>query len=222
MSTAQYIVNDLEALEWCNKLHDEGFELKMTWDGGGDSGWVDFVVDKATLSEEDETFINYLRDKCYEELDYGSWAGEFYASGYATFDPGHKAFVGIDDYSEDDSINKECELRIAIPKDVWFDSVEIMVQDESVEVTADIIVRNGFKTDAHTAAEAALEKSIQDQVNEIVSDIDNYRSMWEEINLSPSDFTLEGDEMVHVMKDISVGVYISDEKEIFINLDTEE
>lgn len=224
MSTprATYEITDEKALEWCAKLTAEGIDLKMTWDGGGDSGWVNFEVDKSDMTDEDNEMVEYLREKCYEELDYGSWAGEFYASGEATFDPEQKAFVGIDDYSEDDSINKECELRIAIPKDIWFDSVEIMIQDEEIEVSVDIIVRNGFKTPDHTAAEQALEQSIHDQVCEIVSDVNNFRSMWEEINLSPSEFTLQGDEMVHIVEDISVGTYNSDVKDVFINLDTEE
>lgn len=222
MNTASYEINDLAALAWCKKLDAEGIDLTMNWDGGNDSGWVTFEIDKAELTEEDHNMISYLENKCYDELDYGSWAGEFSANGQATFDAEQNAFVGTDYYSEDDSITKDCELRIAIPKDVWFDSVEIMVQDEEISVSVDIIVRNGFKTEAHTKAEEDLGTAIQDQVCDIVADVADFRSMWEEINLSPSDFTLTGDEMVHVMKKISVGIFDEDEKSIFINLDNEE
>ena len=222
MSTASYEITNETALAWCKKLHEEGITLNMHWDGGGDSGWVEFQIDKSNLTEEDNEMIAYLENKCYDELDYGSWAGEFSATGDAAFDPEQNAFVGTDYYSEDESITKSCALRIAIPQQVWFDSVEIMVEDEEINVSVDIIVRNGFKTEAHTAAEEALVISIQDQVSDIVSDVQNFRSMWEEINLSKADFKLDGDEIVHIMNEISVGVYEEDEKGIFINLDNEE
>lgn len=222
MSTASYEITDLAALAWCKKLDADGIDLTMNWDGGNDSGWVTFEVDKADLTEEDNNMIAYLENKCYDELDYGSWAGEFSANGQATFDAEQNAFVGTDYYSEDDSITKDCELRIAIPKDVWFDSVEIAIHDEEIEVSVDIKVRNGFKTEAHTKAEQALETAIQDQVCDLVADVNNYRSVWEEFTLLPSDFTLIGDEMIHIKEDISVGIYDEDEKSVFINLDTEE
>lgn len=222
MSTASYEITDHAALAWCHKLHAEGILLNMHWDGGGDSGWVEFQIDKSDLTEEDSAMIAYLENKCYDELDYGSWAGEFSATGDAEFNPEENAFIGTDYYSEDDSITKACELRIAFPKDVWFDSVEIMVQDDEIVVDVDLIVRNGFKTEAHTAAEEAMRVAIQDQVNDIIADVDHFRSMWEEINLSKDDFKLEGDEVVHIVGHISIGVFDEDEKSIFINLDNVE
>lgn len=227
MSIAQYTVTDETALAWCNKLHAEGIELNMHWDGGGDSGWVEFQIDKADLTDEDREMISYLENKCYDELDYGSWAGEFYASGDAAFDPEQNAFVGIDSYSEDTSLDVDCELRIAVSKDVWFDQIEIALEDEEINAKVDVIVRNGFKTDVHHAAEKALATSIEEQVNIIITEKvekvgHEYRSMWEQITLSKNDFTLEGDEMVHTLKSLSVGIYESDDKSIFINLSNEE
>lgn len=228
MSTvATFEINDLEALVWCKKKHEEGRTLNMHWDGGGDSGWVDFQIDGDT-TEEDQLFIDFLRDKCYNELDYGSWAGEFSASGDAEFDPEQNAFVGTDYYSEDDTTTVNCELKIEIPADVWFDSVEIMIQDEEVEVSVDLVVRNGFKTQAHDTVQKSLEVSIKNQVQEIINDYvenDNrqeFRSMWEEINLSKSDFTLDGNVMKAVLTEISLGTWENEEKDIFINLDNAE
>lgn len=225
MSKASYEITDASALEWCKRKTEEGIELRMTWDGGNDSGWVDFQID-GDRTDEDNEFIEFLTNKCYEELDYGSWAGDFSANGEAIFNPTENAFIGTDYYSEDDTITQECALRIAIPKDIWFDSVEIAIQDEEIRVNTDLVVRNGFKTPAHTEIENALDESIKDQVNEIVKEVElaghEYRSMWEEVNLSKADFTLEGDELVHVVNSIGVGCYQTDEKDIFINLDNEE
>lgn len=219
-----------EIREWADKLTADGHELKMTWDGGGDSGWVNFLIDdEEATNREDQDKIDTLIEICYEELDYGSWAGEFSASGEVVYDSDTKSFSGTDFYSEDDSVTVSQELVFSIPKHLWFDSVEIAVQDSEINVTAEIIVRNGFKTEEHTKAERDLEDSISEQVNFIISNyqaenIDGYeyRSMWEEFNLSKSDFTEKDNNMVATVDSISIGVYNESEREIFINLNNED
>lgn len=217
-------LTDGEVMAWADKMHAEGFELKMTWDGGGDSGWVDFECDKDNLTEEDTAMIEILRDICYEELDYGSWAGEFSANGEAIYDPETKCFEGTDFYSEDDQVSVDCDIEVRIPKDLWFDRIEIMIQDEEAIVSTDIIVNNGFKIDRHTEAENAINESVSDQVDEIINKVEGYeyRGMWEEITLNRSDFVIEGDEAVAHIHKIDVGIYRTEEKEIFINLNPEE
>lgn len=42
--------------------------------------------------KEDNEFTNTLVDLMYDELDYGSWAGEFSASGTAILQPRNKVF----------------------------------------------------------------------------------------------------------------------------------
>ena len=212
-----------KAAAWADALVEQGIELKMTWDGGGDSGWVDFVVDKDDLTEEDNEMIDILRSYCDEELDYGSWAGEFSASGEAIYNSETKCFEGTDYYSEDDSISVDCDIEVKVPKDLWFDSIEIMIEDEAVHVTSDIIVNNGFKIDGHNEAEEEINESVSDQVDDIIKSkcTHEYRSMWEEITLNRSDFVIEGDYAVAHINKISIGIYNSDEKEISINLNPE-
>lgn len=224
------ILDSGEIKEWADKLTADGHELKMTWDGGGDSGWVNFLIDdEEATSNEDQDKINILIEICYEELDYGSWAGEFSATGEVVYDSDTKSFSGTDYYSEDDSLPINEEVEIVIPKDIWFDSVEISIQDEEINVSSDLIVKNGFKTEAHKKAEEALEEHVRMQVDLIVSNFQSnhdegyeYRSMWDEINLSKSDFTLKGDNMVATVDSLSIGVYKESEREIFINLNNED
>ncbi len=212
--------------EWADRLTAEGRELKMTWDGGGDSGWVDFLIDdSAAETEQDIEYSELLRDMCYSELDYGSWAGEFSAAGECIYNPTSASFEGTDYYSEDDTVTGPCEIRIALPKDIWFDSIEIMIQDEEITADVDLIVRNGFKTEAHTEAEKALATSLEEQVNAAINPIlgdREFRSMWEEINLSKSDFTIEGDEQVHILKELSVGTSLDEDRVISITLTNED
>jgi hypothetical protein len=34
-----------EIIDWCNQTVDDRKELKFTWEGGGDSGWANLVLD---------------------------------------------------------------------------------------------------------------------------------------------------------------------------------
>ena len=52
------------------------------------------------------------------ELDYGSWAGDFSANGEAVYDSKEKAFVGTDYYSETESVPVKVSIPINIPKDL--------------------------------------------------------------------------------------------------------
>jgi len=220
-------LTDGELLAWADKMDAEGFELKMTWDGGGDSGWIVFECDKTELTDEDEAMIELLKNICDNELDYGSWAGEFSASGEAIYNSYTKCFEGMDYYSEDHEIKRDCAIKVTIPEDLWFNSIEIAIQDEEINVTTDIIVRNGFKTDLHTRWESEINQDVEDQVqevvNKVVKDGHEYRSMWEEITLTASDFTSNSDGTKTAMiTSIDVGVFESDEKEICINLKPEQ
>jgi hypothetical protein len=122
-------------LRWCKEQVEAGRELKLCWEGGGDSGWAYFQIDGQTV---ENTFTEKLTDMMYAELDYGSWAGEFSAQGEATFDADIKAFVGTDYYSETANTSIESDIIVSVPKDIWFDNIRISVDiqegDNNVEV----------------------------------------------------------------------------------------
>jgi hypothetical protein len=219
MSTAKYEITNKAVLAWCKDLHEQGFDLTMTWDGGNDSGFVEFIVDKSDKTDQDLEYIEYLENQCYDELDYGSWAGEFHAQGEASFDPEQNAFVGTDYYAEDTDIKLDCNIRLAVPKDVWFDRLEVHIEDYDINVSSDLVIINGFKSSGHDAAVINLNNSIHDQVDDIISGIENYRSMWTDITVDYSEFTPEGDEMVHYIYSLEVGTEDATEKGIHISLE---
>lgn len=218
MSCAKYEITDEAVLAWCKDLHEKGYELAMSWSGGNDSGFVEFILDKPDKTDQDFEYIEYLESECYDQLDYGSWAGEFSAEGTAMFDPIENAFVGTDYYYEDTTETVACNLRLAVPKDVWFDRLEMHIEDHDINVTSELIVTNGYKTLGHEIAQDNLNESVQDQVNDIIADIDNYRSMWVDISVNYNEFTPEGDEMVHYLTSLEVGTEDGDEKGIYISL----
>lgn len=215
--------------EWADKLTAEGKELRMTWDGGGDSGWVDFLIDDKEPAEGiDADNAELLRDMCYSELDYGSWAGEFSATGEAVYNPEASAFVGTDYYSEDEQEDCNKQITVTIPSDIWFDRLDITVQDEEINIQTDFIIRNGFnfpdKTQIEQNLTDDLESKFREAVDEFIKETGHeYRSVWEEISLPFTAFTDMGNGTRQAVIDgFSVGTYNSSEKDIIINVKNEE
>jgi hypothetical protein len=154
---------------WAKKLHEDGNTLVLHWDGGGDSGWVHFEVDGRDLSTPE---IEFLINWCYDELDYGSWAGEFSASGEAVYNPEEEAFIGIDCYSTEEyvSINDEDAIVFIVPASIKVDSVEINIEADGDEANINVEIRitHGFKTPEYRAIETKLQEEIEAKYYQIV------------------------------------------------------
>jgi hypothetical protein len=214
-------------LEWCNKQVDDGHELSIHWEGGGDSGWAHFQIDGKDVENE---YTEYLVNKMYEVLDYGSWAGEFHATGEAVYNKEEQAFVGIDDYSEDDTVSRDCNIVIQVPKDLWHDNLSISIEGEDGGVP-DIIcrfgVKNGFLSGKHIMFIEGLEKKMEKEVESVINDFINnsttdYRSIWETINLEPKDGVLKGDFLEYTINSLNIGTISSDEKDVYLEITADD
>lgn len=162
------IISATEIIDWCDKQVAEGKEITLCWEGGGDSGWVYFEVDGVQAEGEE---IEALVDMMYNELNYGSWAGEFSANGRADYDPTTKCFEGIDYYSEDDWTDSTFEEPFAfyIPGTYGFDSIEYNIEgnfedDFRVEITFNIV--NGFITPELRELENEMSEAIKEKLFE--------------------------------------------------------
>jgi hypothetical protein len=212
-----------EIIKWLDEQVAEGKEVSMGWEGGGDSGWVYFEVDGEKV---DNDFTHALVNHMYDYLDYGSWAGEFSASGKAVYNPENKCFEGTDYYSEDSSVNYPCSIVLKIPDDVWFDRIEWSAEgetEEKVYVDVELIVRNGFKTDRHEEIETMLKKSFDDQLDKVVDRFINagemeYRNVWDNGSIENPQFTKKNNKLVHTIPSISIGTCESQDKDICLNL----
>jgi hypothetical protein len=223
---AQKLTATSDLIKWCDEQVAQGKKLAMAWEGGGDSGWAYFKIDDEHADENDE--INQLLDKLYDTLDYGSWAGEFSASGEAIYDPVEKAFVGTDYYSEDDTYYFDYPIKITVPKSLWFDALEYNFEDENVKVDVAFIIRNGFLTDLHTEIANQIEENLEEQVEQGIQayiEIENgteYRSIWQNERFNRDQFKEEGDNLVAVIEQLNIGTCTTDEKGIYLELITEE
>lgn len=220
MPKKKILKTQLSLIEWCDQQVKEGKELKIKWEGGGDSGWTYFQIDGEEVTNEyTEALVNLM----YNQLDYGSWAGEFSANGEAVYNPENKCFEGDDHYSEDTSIAWELGAIIRIPKSIWFDTVVIEVDGyDNASSHIDITVRNGFVTEEHTNLQKQLEEyldSMLEQATENFSKSHDLRSVWMSMAINGSDFKKDGEDLIFQIENVDLGSYESTDKEIILELE---
>ena len=164
----------------------------------------------------------------YDQLDYGSWAGEFSANGYAIYSTEEKAFVGIDTYSEDDTYCFPHPMKITVPKSLWFDSLEYNFEGENPVVSVVFTIRNGFLTDLHTKVASQIEENLEKQIEEGIEAYNNmedateYHNIWQNNGFTRSEFIEEGDNLVAIIKNLNIGTSRSEEKYVCLELITQE
>ena len=214
----------LTLVEWCDEQVKKGHELTLHWDGGNDSGWCHFTMDGKELENE---YTERIVDWMYDELDYGSWAGEFSAQGEATYDTIEKAFVGTDYYSEESTESVEANIEVRIPKSLWFSQLSIRFEadcaDSEVVADCNFLISNGFFTPEHTEAEQALSIDLKDKVDQEVSKYISQRDfagIWQGITLTPADFTSaeNSDVQTATIKSLEFRYQEGEDKEIFLNI----
>ncbi len=214
-------------LEWCNKQVDEGNELKICWSGGGDSGWAHFQIDGEDV---DNQYTAYLVDKMYELLDYGSWAGEFSAEGEAVYNKENQSFEGVDYYSEDETVLRDCNIVIQVPKDLWHNNLSISIEGndgERTRIEARFGIKNGFLSGKHIMFIEDLEEKMQVEVDAVIDDFINnsttdYRGIWETINLEPKDGVLKEDFLEYTINSLNIGTISTDEKDVYLDITADE
>jgi len=209
-----------QLLEWCDKHHAEGKTLSIHWNGGSDDGWIHFEINGVECGEPE---AEALVDKMYSELDYGSWAGEFSASGQADWNPEEKAFLGTDYYSETDSTDADADVEVRVPKYIPFDEIHISTQDEEVDTTTSIMIINGFIHPETQAVEEKLNQTLQLKFSEaidkaVAENNQELESAWGIYRLLRSDFKEDGDELVAKIELVQYSFREVTEKDVEINL----
>jgi len=198
-------------VQWCKNLHEAGNELTMKWEGGGDSGWVYFEVDGESTDNE---YTRALIDQMDNTLNYGSWAGEFNASGEATYDAEKNAFEGTDFYGEDTNEVLDVDVMLRVPKKLWFDTLHVEIEanyDETPQMSVRTLIKNGFLSDQHTVFCSNLEEVLKDE----------FRSCTDSWILERADAVESGDDLLFYIKQVDISVTTNDEKDIMLELDEE-
>jgi hypothetical protein len=211
-----------DIIKWCDEQVAEGYELKICWEGGGDSGWCWFEIDGLQCSTPE---AEWLIDKMYDTLDYGSWAGEYSANGEAVYDAGSKEFEGTDYYSTDEEYqySPNQPFIIKIPKDIHFDSVHIECEGEAYEFHINASVRNGFFTPEAEEVFANIEKEMNKWCPQVLEEIesnikDEIQSCWHDEDILKDEFDDKGDHYEYVYDSFTYRTYETEDKSICINL----
>jgi len=215
-----------ELIEYLDQLVLEGKEVKLGWEGGGDSGWCWFEVDGEKIGGyggEDKK-IDALVDYMNDYLDYGSWAGEFSANGEAVYDIKSKSFTGTGHYGEDNTVEYDCDIQIHIPKSLWFDQFEIAIEAEECNVNSTFHMINGFTTPEHTKFTLEFDDLFQNQLDKVTTNFHNdptqneFVDIWHNYDLMRSDFENDGDDLIYQINSIPIGTRNNEEKEIYLEL----
>jgi hypothetical protein len=213
-------------VQWCKELHEGDNELTMRWEGGGDSGWVYFEIDGETVDNE---YTRALVDRMDDVLDYGSWAGEFQASGSATYNPETNSFEGIDHYGEDQGDYLDIDFTVKIPKKFWFETLHVEIEknyDDGSNMSVRFIIKNGFITDQHTDFCRKLEETLSRDFDDLFDSYESrkgydFRSCNYEWILEKTDAVENENAYIFKLKQVEFSVMSNDEKHIVLQLDEE-
>ena len=213
-------------VQWCKNQTDQGNEIKLVWEGGGDSGWVHFESDGEDI---DNIYTRCLVDRIEDTLNYGSWAGEFNASGEAIYNPKTNAFEGTDFYGEDTGEVLDVDFTVRVPKKLWFDTLHVEVEanyDETPEMSVRTLIKNGFLTDEHTEICSNLESTLKDVFDALFSNYDSpngyeFRGCTDSWILERSEAVEEGDELVFKITKVDIQIMTNEERNIVLELDEE-
>ena len=187
-----------DVIKWCDEQSQNGNKVAICWEGGGDSGWVYMEVDGQQASSEE---ADWLVDRMCDILDYGSWAGEFNASGRATYDAETKVFEGDDIYSEDSSEEVELKedqiIKIKIPKRYFFEELRVEFDNilDGGSVTVTPVVRNGIINSELIVVCESMEDQIREKAVEILNNATSSDySGWQTENFTVSELEDEDPE----------------------------
>lgn len=213
-------------IEWCDEQANGGNTLSIVWEGGGDSGWVYFEVDGQSV---DNQYTEALVDYMEQELDYGSWAGEFTANGRAVYDTETKSFEGTDYYGEDENEVLDTDIKIALPKSLWFDTLHVEVechQEENCRISVSTLVKNGFLIPKHSDFCSNLEKELQDEFDNVIDNYDDpdheFRYCSDSWILDRSEGVALGDDLIFSITKLDVSVSNTSERQIVLDLNDQD
>ena len=209
-----------EIIDHCDTLTANGQNLSVSWDGGGDSGWFELKLDdepKGELNDLEDLIVELVSD----ELGYGSFAGEFSTSGSVAYNRETRCFEGLDTYSESTGDSHLCTIEVRVPKDIWFDRINLFIQCEDCEVmqtSASFFVNNGPRIEAHAVAEEIIAAALGENVKIEISDMQDNVYVSQDITIRANEFEVKEDTLCFTITEFDYSYEDSHSKEITIHL----
>ena len=213
---------ELSLRQQLDALAAQGKEIKVTWEGGNDSGGYSLFIDGAEANYDAEA--NY-GDVAYDEIvdfisdtmDYGSWAGDFSADGSVVYNSDEGAFIGegkeVESYS---GCLEDISIEIRLPKALNFDSFEIITEGthcwDELSTDCKFIISNGPVFPEHIQIEHDMNNYVMESITHILETDKACKD--EEIGwvyndwfISREKFKEDGNELVYVIDNIDFSFF---------------
>lgn len=198
-----------------DELYKEGKEIKVKWEGGNDSGGYTVYLDGEELAWGDP-FGEAVSDAVSDTMDYGSWAGDWWADGEACYSPEEEAFVGSGKEVTNDTEVLDDSITIRVPKILNFESINIdttgdfIGSDGGVSASVRFVINNGPVFEEHTKLETQLSDYISEQILDLTDAMSlgedkEIQSCYNDWVINREDMREEEDHLVFEINDISVG-----------------
>ena len=213
--------------EILDAIESQGKEIKFTWQGGNDDGSFQLLIDDEEIEESDEyPWAGKVMDRIADELDYGSFAGDFNTNGDLIYSDGH--FTGIDFNSTTEGdllkLSEDEHIRIEVPEYLWFDKLIINTEgyfDESdLTVTVDFRITNGPIVDHHVEKEDDISNFLSKQIITFLGNIDyqdvNY--VYNDWSFDFNDGVIEDDKRVFFIDEIQYNYELEESREIDVEI----
>ena len=192
-------------------LASQGKEIKVTWEGGNDSGGYNLFIDGDEVNYGDEVFYEIV-DVISDTIDYGSWSGDYFADGSVVYNSDEGAFIGEgkDTESEGGMIG-EIAIEVRVPKILNFDSVEILTEGtlcwDELNSTCRLAVSNGPVFQEHAEAQEDLRDRIIESVIHILETHPECKDeeigyVYNEWSIRRDLFKEDGDDLVYIIDEI--------------------
>lgn len=225
-------MNMEKLIQWCDQQAASGKTLELKWDGGNDSGWVYMECDGEQLDEDVYPEAAWLINAMYDQLDYGSWAGDFSASGSASYCSESKMFEGVDNYSETENqdFTLKTPLSLTVPKKYGFESIDIHIEstpEEETRIEVRFNLRNGMLHPDLSTMQVSIEESLKNQYDAAVQELidtaviefwDNIDSCWDNQLLQRAEAAEEKDHLFFMITEITLSMRTNEEKGVCIDL----
>lgn len=203
--------NQLSLRQKLDALAAEGKEIKITWEGGSDSGGYSLFVDgqQGGYGDDIDIMSDDVIDIISDSIGYGSWDGDFSADGEVIYNADEGAFIGEgkDTESEYGSL-VDIAIEIKIPRVLNFDTFEINTEgtfcwDEFV-ATCTFSINNGPVFPEHTMVEDNMETYLRELITHILETDESCKDeeigwVGNEYSIPREFFTEDGDDLVYVI-----------------------
>jgi hypothetical protein len=216
-----------KAKKYLTKLLSEGAkEIRITWEGGNDEGSFSLYVDGKDTdidwNKKDGTYdlVDYIGD----EIGYGSFAGDFNTNGEVVYDVEEEAFIGNDSYEETQEFTYKFRkpLILTIPKDLWFDTVEVNVSgyEDDIDISVRLSITNGPVVQEHIDFESNSATAVEEVAKQLFDDVDEVRDLWiSEPPIKREDLSVDKEgNPYHALTELIYSKYVEEDKEINIQL----